>query len=179
VAVASAFVFTGCGTDANDMAESKIDGSATIDSPGESTPGTPASCHEPPSASVTGGNTISPMTLIVYEESTPQCGQNVDGEAMVDPLFRPGIALVAPDGNIRVTVDALGEVVQDVQTLEPTTAIGSIKPKTLATADNYGKYPVTMPGTGCFVVTIGWQAEGRRAQFASLMESAPGLCGAD
>lgn len=122
-----------------------------------------------------------PMDMVYYEETTESCGYSADGIAMFDPLFRPEQALVAPDGTVKVTVDGNGEgdVMHDVRPLEPTLAVGGIKPAIAATVDSDGAYPVTLPGGGCFVVTIGWQAEGRSAKFTSLVETVSGACRSD
>ena len=119
------------------------------------------------------------MAMVFYGESTQSCGLDVDGDAMFDPSFHPEHVLLAPDGTINVTVDGDGELVQDVQPFEPTMVVAGIKPTTAVTADSDGSYPVTLPGAGCFVVTIGWQAEGRTGQFASLVETSPTICRTD
>ncbi|MGI9053776.1 MAG: hypothetical protein ACR2HQ_14220 [Ilumatobacteraceae bacterium] len=117
------------------------------------------------------------MDLIYYGESTATCGWDVDGEAMFGDAFRPAAALVVPLGELAIVPDTVGAISVDVHPLTPDLRLAFLdtSPEVLGAA-NDGRYPVTLPGRGCFVVSVGWSADGRSAAFTGLAESPAGSC---
>ena len=109
--------------------------------------------------------------VVYYGESSPTCGFNTDGNAMFDDAFRPERALVASDGRLEVAVDQSADVTVDVRLLQPDTALATIDPGGQALSASDGAYPLVLPGSGCFVVTIGFNTDTRSGQFTALATS--------
>lgn len=121
----------------------------------------------------------APMDLVFYEHMTSTCGYNADGDAMFDDSFRPATAVETASGELRIAAPGSGAVSVDIRSLEPGTRLAGIRPSAdVLTIDSAGTYPISIPGNGCFVITVGWIAGERSAQFTGLAESSAGLCGA-
>ncbi|MDQ3468347.1 MAG: hypothetical protein M3487_01000 [Actinomycetota bacterium] len=136
-------------------------------------------CLGPPLVELTSGTGRVAMDLIYYGESSSTCfGLNVDGDAMFEDNFRPATALVVPAGELVIDPDRPGEAWVDVRPLEPGMRLAGIEvSRVVLSAASDGTYPVSLPGPGCFVVTVGWGDDVGDGTFTGLAESEPGTCG--
>ena len=83
-----------------------------------------------------------------------------------------------PDGQLAIAPERAGDVSFDVRPLEPgmRLAIIGTSDDVLAVASD-GTYPISLPGPGCFVVTVAWGDDVSNGHYTGLAESEPGLRG--
>ncbi len=63
-----------------------------------------------------------------------------------------------------------------MQPLEPGLRLADVAPTRDVPPADHGTYPITLPGAGCFVVTVGWNGDNRTGQFTGLAETHRSLC---
>jgi len=179
VVVAGVLAVAGCG-EASVGSPTDVTPLDTTDEvpPTTSTSSPPDECGEVPKVALASGDISVSMDLVFYEESTDACGYNADGEAMFDDGFRPASALLAAGGELSVFANVVGAFSVDISPLETGLRLASIEPSpdVLSSASD-GSYVLSLPGPGCFVVTVGFVDEGRHGRFTGLAESDVDACG--
>lgn len=138
---------------------------------------TPAGCAPEPVVELVNDTDRVAMDVINYGDAS--CGYNADGEAMFSDAFRPGNALAVPDRDLAISADPDGTVLYDVRRLRSHMRLANIDPSLAPVAANDGTYGVSLPGPGCFVVTVYWQLDGRDALYTGLAETDTGNCNLD
>jgi hypothetical protein len=110
--------------------------------------------------------------LVYYGDSSLPCSMNADGEAVFDDAFRPARNLVAPGGSLAIAVDQPGDVSVDVRPLDGVGRLADLAPAgDVLTAAADGTYPISLPGVGRYVITVGWWAGERGGQFVAVAEA--------
>lgn len=133
-------------------------------------------CAPTPRVELTSGADVVAADVVFYGESSPTCGFNADGDAMFDDSFRPERAILATDGRLEIAVDQPGSVTVDTRLLQPDTGLAAIDPGGQALSASDGAYSLELPGSGCFVVTIGFKTETRSGRFTALAASSSDAC---
>lgn len=134
-------------------------------------------CEDTPVVELESADRTVEMDVMFYQRSTKGCGYNADGAAMFDDHLRPAGALRVTRRALAVAPHPDADISIDIRPLEPRMRLASNTPSNdVLAAANDGTYPISLPGAGCFAVTVDWHIDGRDGRYTATAESTPGRC---
>ncbi|MEJ7561637.1 MAG: hypothetical protein WKF45_03830 [Ilumatobacteraceae bacterium] len=133
-------------------------------------------CRREPDVDLASDGSRTQMDLVYLGEHSGTCGRDLDGDAMFNDSFRPTAVLTVPTGRLALWMSARGRVDVDVRPLRRQMRLAVIDPRGRVEPAADRSYPITLPGRGCFAVTVHWVADGRDGLFTGLAESRADAC---